>query len=106
MKITVGLDLLKNYQRMPYELHYAIGELIDNSIQAYHDEKKALKKILDKEGKKLEIKIFYEPKDGTLKITDNSTGITRDRLEEAFEIGKKIKRENAGSALGQNKTIR
>ena len=40
MKITVGLDLLKNYQRMPYELHYAIGELIDNSIQAYHDEKK------------------------------------------------------------------
>ena len=81
-------------------VHYAIGELIDNSIQAYHDEKKALKKILDKEGK-LEIKIFYEPKDGTLKITDNSTGITRDRLEEAFEIGKKIKRENAGSALGQ-----
>ena len=27
MKITVGLDLLKNYQRMPYELHYAIVRL-------------------------------------------------------------------------------
>ena len=74
---------------MPYELHYAIGELIDNSFKPIMM-KKALKKILDKEGKKLEIKIFYEPKDGTLKITDNSTGITRDRLEEAFEIGKKL----------------
>lgn len=101
MKITVGLDLLKNYQRMPYELHYAIGELIDNSIQAYHDEKKALKKILDKEGKKLEIQIFYDPKEATLKVTDNSTGITKDRLAEAFEIGKKIGRPNEGSALGQ-----
>ena len=101
MKITVGLDSLRNYQRMPYELHYALGELVDNAIQAYIDEKKNLKKRLDKEGKKLEIHIHYEPNLDLLRVTDNSTGITKERLSEAFEIGKKIERSNAGSSMGQ-----
>lgn len=101
MKITVGLDSLRNYQRMPYELHYALGELVDNAIQAYIDEKKNLKKRLDKEGKKLEIHIHYEPNLDLLRVTDNSTGITKERLSDAFEIGKKIERSNSGSSMGQ-----
>ena len=95
MKITVGLDSLRNYQRMPYELHYALGELVDNAIQAYIDEKKNLKKRLDKEGKKLEIHIHYEPNLDLLRVTDNSTGITKERLSEAFEIGKKIEERDS-----------
>ena len=49
MKIKVGVGSLRNYQRMPYTFHGALGEFVDNSIQAYFDERKQLDKLFKKE---------------------------------------------------------
>ena len=49
MKLSVGVGSLRNYTRLPYKLHHAIGELVDNAIQAYLDERKTLDKIYSKE---------------------------------------------------------
>lgn len=102
IKIKVGIESLRNYQRMPYSLHGAIGELIDNSIQAFEDEKKDLKKAYKKNNTSgLEITINYDNKANTLRIVDNSTGIERSRLEEAFSIGSVLDRKNAHTSMGQ-----
>ena len=102
MKIKVGLDSLRLYQRMTYSLHYALGELIDNAIQAYLDEKKVMDKLYKKVGKKLEIHITYDKEQNTLRITDNSTGISRKRLSQAFDIGSEIDdRKNSSTSMGQ-----
>ena len=56
MKFKVGLGSLRNYQRMPYTLWYAVGEFVDNSIQAYFDNKELDKRL--KKDKKFEIRFF------------------------------------------------
>ena len=71
MKIRVGVSSLKNYQRMTYSLASALGELVDNSYQAFIDNEKQLKKILKKNKEKLEVRIDYDVKKGF--INTNST---------------------------------
>jgi hypothetical protein len=101
MKIAVGIESLQNYQRLNYELHFAIAELVDNSIQAYRDEGNKLDKILKKEKKKLEIHIEYDRKTDRLTVADNSTGIDPDVLTKAFDVGSKKKRVDADNSLGE-----
>jgi len=102
VKIKVGVGSLRNYQRMPYTFHGALGEFVDNSIQAYFDERKQLDKLLKKEKEKLHIRIDYDPQNNTLSVLDNSTGIKPERLTQAFEIGSVIQdRANSDSSLGQ-----
>ena len=72
----------------------AVAEWVDNSIQAFIDNKKMLGKISD-----LEISIHYEP-GKVLRIRDNSSGMDLDDLQKSFAIGSKIKR--AKNDLGQN----
>ncbi len=88
MRIKVGISSLRNYQRMDYNLHYALGEFIDNSFQAYIDNEKILKKLLKKRSEKLTIKIDYDKKSKTLSVLDNSSGISKDRMEEALAVGR------------------
>ncbi len=101
MKISVGIESLRNYQRLNYELHYALAELVDNSFQAYKDEKKTLDKILKKEKRKLEIHIEYDKKTDKLIVADNSTGITPDVLKTAFDVGSSKKRVDQDNSLGE-----
>lgn len=102
MKIKVGLDSLRLYQRMSYSLHYALGELVDNAIQAYLDEREVMDKLYKKAKKKLEIHITYDKEAKTLRVVDNSTGITKKRLSQAFDIGSEIDdRKNSQTSMGQ-----
>ena len=52
MKLSIGIGSLRNYERLTYSLHHAIGELVDNAIQAYKDEKD-MDKLYKKEGRSL-----------------------------------------------------
>lgn len=102
MKIKVGLSSLRIYKNLPYTFWGAVGEFVDNSIQAYLDEEKVLKKKLKKAKEKLTIRIDFDSKTKILKISDNSTGIKRARLEQAFDIGSEISdRNDPNFALGQ-----
>ena len=83
---------------MLYKLHHAIGELVDNAIQAYLDERKTLDKIYSKE-KKLIIRIHYDKQSSTLTVTDNSSGTSYERLKQAMDVGGDIQRPMGDKSL-------
>jgi hypothetical protein len=101
MKFKVGIKSVANYTRMAYSLEYALAELIDNSIQAYLDEKIAMDKVYKKENKKLEIRITYDKNAGAMSVSDYSTGIAKSRLEDAMNLGGDMDRQDANRSLGE-----
>src|SRR3989344_4660560 len=74
---------------VPFTLAQALGELIDNSIDAKYDEE--TDKILIKENIKVEIKICND----FISIKDNSSGIKN--LQEAIRQGSSKKQNKLGA---------
>lgn len=101
MKIKVGVGSLKNYKRIQYSLWQCLAEFCDNSIQAYFDERSKLDKLYKKNKTKLVISITYDKEMSTMKVTDNSAGISKERLIEAFDVGSDKKRIDAENSLGE-----
>lgn len=101
MKIKVGVASLKNYERIDYSLWQCLAELCDNSIQAYFDERKALDKVYKKRKENLTINIVYDRDASSLKVTDNSSGISKKVLTEAFDVGGERKRKDAENSLSE-----
>ena len=89
MNLGVGIGLLDNFASYPYTLHGTLGEFIDNSIQAYLDEKNQLKKIHKKNKVRPFVKIQYIKAQKRIEIIDNSTGISQKDLEQALFVGTK-----------------
>ncbi len=101
MKMQVGIESLKNYRRLDYELHYALAELVDNSIQAYEDHKRSIDKILKQKNKKFHIKIDYDKQSDCLTVVDNASGMNEEDLESAFDVGSSKKRKDVSKSLGE-----
>ncbi|MFH1365032.1 MAG: ATP-binding protein [archaeon] len=74
---------------VPFTLAQALGELIDNSIDAKHDEE--TNKIVVKDKIKVEIKVGND----FISIKDNSSGITN--LQEAIRQGSSKKQNKLGT---------
>jgi HSP90 family molecular chaperone len=87
----LGFDVLKSYKRLSYKAWYALAEFIDNSTQSYRDNKHLLDEILNKEQKKLTVKITYSNTAGRefIQIEDNSIGMDAGNLQNALTIGKR-----------------
>lgn len=96
LEIKVSLASLEAYERLPYSLESMLGELIDNSYQAYEENKKALNK---KGVKKVIVDITYDSSAGKLIVKDNSSGMTFDDVERAFDVGRT--RERSDQSLGE-----
>jgi hypothetical protein len=60
LELKIGLDAINSYKRLAYTPWHALAEFIDNSTQAYFDNKEALDKVLAKEGDILEVSIAYD----------------------------------------------
>ena len=101
MEMGVGVSIIQNFADHPHSLYKALGEFIDNSIQAYFDEKKTMDKLYRKSDEKLTIRINYNKAQKYLEVIDNSTGIYEDTLKQAFLVGTKMTRKNADMSLGQ-----
>ena len=101
MEFKVGVKSVANYTRMAYSLEYALAELVDNSIQAYLDEEKQMKSVYKKTGERFAVWIDYDMAERTLSVTDNSTGISRKKLELAMNIGGDMDRNNPNESLGE-----
>ena len=107
MNLGVGIGLLDNFASYPYTLHGTLGEFIDNSIQAYLDEKNKLKKVHKKNKEKPYVKIRYIKAKKRIEIIDNSTGISEEELDRALFVGTKKNRIAGEESLGKynNPTI-
>ncbi|WP_190808702.1 ATP-binding protein [Flagellimonas sp. S3867] len=85
-KLMVGKNIISTYKRLSYKAWYAIAEFVDNSTQAYFNNKKELDKIYG-EDDRLVVKVNYSRKDSCLTIEDNSMGMDLDRFKHALHIG-------------------
>ncbi len=98
MEAILGPQIIKSYKRLSYKPWYALAEFIDNSTQAYFNNKQKLDVLLDKEGKQLTVTIDY--RDDALTITDNSSGMNLDELEYSMSIGKPPEDSSGRSKYG------
>jgi hypothetical protein len=73
--------IYRTYRNFPYKAWHAIAELVDNSTQSYLSNQNALDEALEKEGKKLEVRIAYDARAKTLSIWDNAMGMDRAELQ-------------------------
>jgi Histidine kinase-, DNA gyrase B-, and HSP90-like ATPase len=89
MEFKVGLEAIAAYKRLPYTVTHALAEFIDNATQAYFNNKSVLDAALRDEGEHLEVSITYDRATRTLRVVDNSSGMTLEELTRALEVGKR-----------------
>lgn len=89
MQISIGLQAIGSYKRLSYTPWHAIAEYVDNSTQAYFDNRKLLDSSYSKSGEGLFVSIVYDANEadgGLLRIADNSIGMDEEDLNRAMHI--------------------
>lgn len=89
MDFSIGLEAISAYKRLSYTPWHAIAEFIDNSTQAYFNNKEILDEAYAKSGEKgLVVSVVYDKdnKNGFLRISDNSIGMTKQELQDAMRV--------------------
>jgi hypothetical protein len=90
MKLKLGPEIISSYKRLAYQVWYALAEFVDNSTQAYFNNRNLLDPVYAKEGKKLSVEITAgsDSHGDFIRITDNSIGMSERELKNAVYIGK------------------
>ena len=90
MKFVIGPEIVNSYKRLSYTEWYALAEFIDNSTQAYFNNKKLLDSLFKINNEQLNIIIEQNTdKNGSfIKITDNSIGMSSSDLKDAIIVGR------------------
>jgi len=104
LNLTFTANIAESYKRLSYKLWYALSEYIDNSTQAYEENKEELDAQLIEDGEELFVKIEYfrgdELSDDYFEIEDNSYGMNEDILRRAFNTGQKPTIDTGRSKYG------
>lgn len=89
MSLTFGIghNTIRSYKRLAYTPWHAIAEFVDNSSQAYFNNKELLDRQFEEDGEKLVVSISYDADQGLLTIADNSIGMNLEELEQALQVG-------------------
>jgi hypothetical protein len=89
MSITFGIghNTIRSYKRLAYTPWHAIAEFVDNSSQAYFNNKDTLDQQFAEDGEKLTVSISYDSDKGLLTIYDTSIGMNLEELERALQVG-------------------
>jgi len=90
MKLQLGPEIISSYKRLAYKPWYALAEFVDNSTQAYFNNRTALDRVYARTATKLtvEITIGTDSRGEFIRITDNSIGMSETELKNAVIIGK------------------
>lgn len=101
IQLQLGLEAITSYKRLSYSPWHAIAEFVDNSTQAYFNNKEALDDVYAEEGEGLHVRISYDREDtGILRISDNSIGMSKEELEHALHIGEPPRDTSGRSKYG------
>lgn len=102
MKLELGPEIISSYKRLAYQVWYALAEFVDNSTQAYFNNKTLLDRAYKKEGTKLKvsIKTGRDSHGEYIYIHDNSIGMSEAELANAIHIGKPPLHSNGRSKYG------
>lgn len=86
-EFALGPGSIRSYKRLSYTPWHALAEFVDNSTQAYFDNRAELDLAFVEEGKTLRVAIVYDSTAGTIEIADNSYGMTEATLDRAMTVG-------------------
>ncbi len=102
MKLVLGPEIISSYNRLAYKVWYALAEFVDNSTQAYFNNKTKLDKVYEETGTKLTVVISTGvDKNGEfIRIEDNSIGMSETELQSALFIGHPPANTNGRSRYG------
>ena len=100
MVFEIENNVIASYKRLSYDPWYAFAEFIDNSTQAYFDNRHDLDSQYEKLGEKLRIQIEYDSAKDFIRISDNSMGMDRGVLERAFKVGMPAPKPTGRSKYG------
>lgn len=87
MELVLGNNIITSYQRLSYTPWHAFAEFVDNSTQAYFNNRDVMDEIFQNEGSALEVSVDYSPSDDLIRIKDNSIGMSHDELKSALIVG-------------------
>jgi len=90
MRLQLGPEIISSYKRLAYEPWYALAEFIDNSTQAYFNNRGQLDRAYARGHERLTVEITTgNDKDGEyIRVKDNSIGMSEDELKNAVVIGR------------------
>lgn len=90
MRLQLGPEIISSYKRLAYKPWYALAEFVDNSTQAYFNNRSKLDRVYDSSGTKLTVEIFTgaDARGDFIRIKDNSIGMSEQELTKAVIIGK------------------
>ncbi|WP_310993172.1 ATP-binding protein [Aequorivita marina] len=104
LNLTFTANIAESYKRLSYKLWYALAEYIDNSTQAYEENKEELDEQLELDGESLFVDIEYfrgeNLSDDYFEIKDNSIGMNEEVLRRAFNTGQKPEINTGRSKYG------
>ena len=84
VNIKPGVSVLSVLSHLNYRPWFALGEFVDNSIQSYVDNRKAIEKF-DGADCQLQVEVHCENVEfGVIKIRDNAAGISQKDFPRAF----------------------
>lgn len=96
--IQPGVGMLALFPSMNYKAWFALGEMVDNSIQSYKEHKAELKRLNGPNFKlKIDIEFSTSPKEKIV-VRDNAAGIYKKDIARAFTPA--VRREDL-SGIGQ-----
>lgn len=87
IKLELGSNIVRSYQRLSYTPWHALAEFVDNSTQSFENNKAALLKAAPKGPPPLEVAIVYDAKKNFLRISDTAMGMSFADLQNALRLG-------------------
>lgn len=100
MRLSIGLEAIASYKRLSYSTWHALAEFVDNSTQAYFDNREVLDAQFKKEGSRLTVSILYDRDRGEITIRDNAIGMSEAELDEALKIAARPPKDGGRSRYG------
>ena len=87
IQLQLGLDTIRSYKRLSYTHWHALAEFVDNSTQAYFNNRQMVDEQLEADGERLEVRVVLDRSSGLLRISDNSIGMSYGELQMALRVG-------------------
>lgn len=85
-ELSVGPKAINAYSRLSYTMWFALAEFVDNSTQSRLNYGNLIDDVLRGEGQPLTVSIVHDRLNKTIKIEDNSIGMSKDDLVAALRI--------------------
>ena len=98
--LAIGPRAIEAYSRLSYTMWHALAEFVDNSTQSRLNYDSIIDEVLASEGTPLVVEINHDRLAKTLRIRDNSIGMTREDLVMALHIASPTKDSRGRSRYG------